>query len=124
MLKLIYCLHRLPSMTREDFQRYWREEHAPLVRAAAPHVGIVRYVQSRTVDHPVAAATAAGRAIPTGDGEDYDGVAEIWFADDAFAAEPTEEGQRHARILAEDEAKFIDFARSRIMMTRENIVIG
>jgi len=123
MLKLTYCLHRLPSMSRAAFQRYWRETHAPLVAAAGPYLGITRYIQSHTEDHPVTEATAQGRGIPTGDGEDYDGVAELWFDEEAFG-NPGEDFDKHARILAEDEANFIDFARSRIFMTRENHVIG
>lgn len=124
MIKLTYCLHRLPGLTREEFQRTWREDHAPLVKAAAPHLGIKRYVQSHTEDNAMMAAGAEGRGIPHGDGEDYDGVAELWFEDDGFGApDPSEEAQKHGRILAEDEARFIDFARSRIFITRENVVI-
>ncbi|HEY5625473.1 MAG TPA: EthD domain-containing protein [Dehalococcoidia bacterium] len=29
MIKLVYCLRRLPELTREEFQRYWRQNHAP-----------------------------------------------------------------------------------------------
>ena len=124
MIKLTYCLHRLPSLTREEFLRTWREDHAPLVKAAAPHLGILRYVQSHTEDNAMMAGGAEARGIRHGDGEDYDGVAERWFADDAFdAPNANEEAQKHGRILAEDEARFIDFARSRIFLTRENVVI-
>ena len=123
MLKLTYCLHRLPGMSRAEFQRYWREVHAPLVAEAGPHLGVARYVQSHTEDHPVTEATASGRGIPTGDGEDYDGVAELWFEDDALG-NPGPDFEKHAHILAEDEANFIDFARSRLFMTRENVVIA
>ncbi|MFT5776135.1 EthD domain-containing protein, partial [Hyphomonas sp.] len=30
MIKLSFCLRRLPHLSREDFQTYWREQHAPL----------------------------------------------------------------------------------------------
>jgi hypothetical protein len=30
MLKMIFCLRRLPHLSREGFQCYWREQHAPL----------------------------------------------------------------------------------------------
>ncbi len=123
-MKLTYCLHRLPSLTREEFQRYWRETHAPLVKAAAPHLGIVRYIQCHTEDHPILAPTAEGRGMPHGEGEEFDGVAEIWLAEDDVSGEPTAEAAEHARILLEDEAKFIDFTRSRMFITRENVVIG
>lgn len=124
MHKLTYCLHRLPSLTREEFQRYWRETHAPLVKAAAPHLGIARYIQCHTVAHPLVGPSADARGMPHGEGEEYDGVAEIWLADAHADAEPSAEAAEHARVLLEDEARFIDFTRSRMFITRENVVIG
>jgi len=35
MVKLVFCLTRLPHLSREEFQRYWRERHGPLVRESA-----------------------------------------------------------------------------------------
>lgn len=126
MIKLTYCLHRLPSLTRDEFQGYWRDTHAPLVAAAKDALGIRRYIQQHTVDSPIGAANNEGRGIPYGDGEDFDGVAELWFdSEEAVAAvAATEEGHRHAIILATDEANFIDFARSRCFITQANVVIG
>lgn len=126
MIKLTYCLHRLPSLTREEFQRYWRETHAPLVAAAGPALGIRRYVQCHTVASAIGEGTADGRNMPHGEGEDYDGVAELWFdSEDAVAAmTATAEGMRHAHILLEDERNFIDFTRSRAFIGSENPVIG
>ena len=124
MIKLTYCVHRLPTLTREEFQRTWRDDHAPLVKAAAPYLGIKRYVQSHTECNATIAAGAEVRGIPNGDGEDYDGFAELWFEDDAFD-DPTssEEAEQHGRILLEDEARFVDFSRCRFFITRENVVI-
>lgn len=126
LLKLTYCLHRLPSLSRAEFQRYWREVHAPLVKAAAPHLGIARYVQCHTEEHPLGAVTAEARGMPHGGVDDYDGVAEIWLADDAVNtdAQPSAAAADQARILLADEARFIDFTRSRMFITRENVVIG
>ena len=126
MIKLIYCLHRKPDLSREEFQRYWRETHAPLVKAAQEALGIRRYIQQHTVDSLIGAANNEGRGIPYGDGEDFDGVAELWFdgEEEVAAAVATEEGQKHARILFEDEANFIDFPRSRSFITHANEVIG
>ena len=67
MLHLIFCLRRLPHLSREEFQRYWREQHAPLVRAHAAALGIHRYVRAHTVDHPVAEAAAAPSGECRGD---------------------------------------------------------
>ena len=48
-----------------------------------------------------------------------------WSSEEAVAAAvATEEGQKHARILFEDEANFIDFARSRSFITQANEVIA
>lgn len=126
MLKLTYCLMRKPGLSREEFQRYWRENHAPLVAAAREALGIRRYVQCHTVESPIVGATAQGRGMAHPPETDFDGIAELWFDSEeaVAAATATEEGLRHARILAEDEAQFIDFSRSRIMMTRENVVIA
>lgn len=126
MIKLTYCLHRKPEMSREEFQAYWRGTHAPLVKAAQQALGIRRYIQQHTVDSPIGAANNEGRGIPYGDGEDFDGVAELWFdSEEAVAAAvASEEGQKHARILFEDEANFIHFPRSRSFITHANEVIG
>jgi uncharacterized protein (TIGR02118 family) len=126
MLKLTYCLHRLPTLTREQFQTYWRERHAPLVAEAAPVLGIKRYIQQHTAESAIVPATAEGRGMLHGAETDFDGIAELWFDSEAavVAATATEEGLRHAHILADDEAKFIDFSRSRVLVSEENPVIG
>jgi len=126
VFKLTYCLHRQPGMTRDEFQAYWRDNHAPLVAAAAPSLGIKRYIQQHTADSPIVSATAEGRGMVHGPETDFDGIAELWFEDESavIAATATEEGLRHAHILADDEAKFIDFSRSRVLVSDENALIG
>ena len=79
MLKLTFCLHRLPGLSRAEFQRYWRETHAPLVRRHAAALGIERYVQVHAGYDDFSAALRAGRGGPEG----YDGVAELWWKDRA-----------------------------------------
>ena len=61
MVKLVFCVRRLSTLSREEFQRYWRETHGPLVRRHAGVLRIRRYVQTHTLDHPLNAALAAGR---------------------------------------------------------------
>ncbi|HXH84733.1 MAG TPA: EthD domain-containing protein [Candidatus Tectomicrobia bacterium] len=121
MIKLVFCLHRLPQLTREEFQRYWREQHAPLVRAAAPALRLRRYVQAHTLTHPLAARMQAGRGAP----EPYDGVAELWWdgVEDLAAAMATPEGREAGRRLVEDERRFIDLARSPIWIAEEHVVV-
>jgi uncharacterized protein (TIGR02118 family) len=79
MLKLSFCLHRLPGLSREEFQRYWRESHAPLVRRHAAALGIERYVQVHAAHDELSELLRASRSAP----EPYDGVAELWWRDRA-----------------------------------------
>lgn len=126
MIKLTFCLVRRPDFTRAEFQRYWCEEHAPKVKAASKALGIVRYVQSHTYSSPAGDAVASARGMEiAGGAHEYDGVAELWWeSEDSFAnAAQTKEGRRHGAILLADEARFIDLPRSRIFLTRENVVI-
>ncbi|MGB7405959.1 MAG: EthD domain-containing protein [Pacificimonas sp.] len=124
MLKLEFCLTRLPALSLDEFQTYWRKTHAPLVAAAKDALAIRRYVQVHTVDNPLASRLTDAR--PGMPADDYDGIAELWWDgwDSLVDAMQTEEGARHGAILAGDEAKFIDFTRSRIFFGEEHRIIG
>ena len=112
MVKLVFCLHRLPHLTREQFQRRWRDVHAPLVAAHAAPLGIRRYVQCHALP-----GLAGARGSPAG----FDGVAELWFDSLEQARAARGPAAREAgRILLEDERQFIDLARSPIFFTEEH----
>jgi uncharacterized protein (TIGR02118 family) len=121
MTKLVFCLRRLPHLSRAEFQRYWIERHAPLVRSHAVTLRIRRYVQTHTLDHPLNAALAASR----GGLEEYDGVAELWWdsPEALAAATATPEGRAAGDALLEDERRFIDLARSPLFVVEERPVI-
>lgn len=122
MVKLIFTLRRLPTLSRAEFQRYWLGTHGPLVRERAKVLRIQRYVQVHTIDDALNAALRESRGGP----EEYDGVAELWWksADDLREAFVSDEGQKAARELLEDEKKFIDLARSPLWIGKENPIIG
>lgn len=121
MLHLIFCLRRLPHLSREEFQRYWREHHAPLVRSHAAALGIRRYVQAHTVENAVAQGAAAARGAPA----PYDGVAELWFdPQELLALMQSAAGADAARALLEDERRFIDLPRSPIFCADDHVVIA
>ncbi len=122
MIKLVYCLRRLPHLSLEEFQRYWLQKHGPLVRNRAKALGVKRYVQVHTLDHPLNEAIRRSRNAA----EPYDGVAELWWesAEEMAAATATPEGQKAARELREDERNFIDFARSSLWIAKEHEVVG
>jgi uncharacterized protein (TIGR02118 family) len=121
MVKLVFCLKRLPHLSREEFQRHWRERHAPLVREAAPALGIRRYVQVHALASPLNERFRAGRGAP----EAYDGVAELWFdsVDALVTAGGTPEGRAASRRLLEDERRFIDLAQSPLWLATEYEVV-
>jgi uncharacterized protein (TIGR02118 family) len=122
MIKLVFALRRRSDLTREEFQRYWREEHGPLVRSYAEVLGIRRYVQVHTLPDEVHAPLRASRAAP----EAYDGVAELWYdgLEALGAAVATDEGRAAALALLEDERRFIDHARSPLWLAEEHPVVG
>ncbi|MEO8456372.1 MAG: EthD domain-containing protein [Chloroflexota bacterium] len=98
------------------------QKHAPLVASHAETLRIKRYVQSLTLDQPnLQQALAASR----GAGEPYDGVAELWWdsLEDLSASSATPEGRAASRELLEDEAKFIDHARSPLWVSQEHEIV-
>ncbi|MDQ3809905.1 MAG: EthD domain-containing protein [Chloroflexota bacterium] len=118
MVKLTFCLRRQAHLTPEEFSRYWREVHAPLVRARAELLGIRRYVQVHTADEPelheVFRRRNGGAPLP------FDGIAELWFDDvEAFRRPRSEEARHAARELLEDERRFIDLAASPMWLGQE-----
>jgi len=121
MIKLVFCLRRRPELSREEFQRYWYETHAPLVRKHAEALGIRKYIQVHSTSHPMNQAIQASRGAP----DEYDGVAELWFDSlEAMAANRSPEAAAAGAALLEDEAKFIDLARSPLWFAEERAVIG
>ena len=122
MTKLVFCLRRLPHLSPEEFQRYWYDRHAPLVRAHAATLRIRRYVQTHTLVHPLNTALAASRGGP----EAFDGVAERWWdsVEDLAAASATPEGRAAGAALLEDERRFIDLARSPLFVATERPIVA
>jgi uncharacterized protein (TIGR02118 family) len=122
VLKLTFCLRRLPSLSLEEFQDYWLNKHGPLVRSLQPVLGMARYVQL----HRLAGDMADGMRRVRGAPEPYDGVAELWWDNEkAWRAAGRNPKAREAnRLLLEDEAKFIDLANSPLWLNREETICG
>jgi uncharacterized protein (TIGR02118 family) len=110
MIKTIGLLTRKDGWTHEQFMKHWVEIHAPLALAVP---GLRRYVQN----HIQAERTRPD--IPATDVE-IDGVAELWFDDQAAleAAARTPE----MKALHADGAKFIGRIKSYVV--EEKFVIG
>jgi uncharacterized protein (TIGR02118 family) len=120
MLKLAFCLRRLPTLSLAEFQDYWLNKHGPLVRRLQPALGMVRYVQLHRLEGDLAAGMMRVRGAP----EPFDGVAELWWeSEETFrAAGKSAEAREAGRLLLEDEAKFIDLPRSPLWLNREQVI--
>jgi uncharacterized protein (TIGR02118 family) len=122
VIKLVFSLRRRPEMGREEFQAYWRDQHAPLVSRHADALRIRRYVQTHARTSELAAAQSAARGS---DPDVYDGQAELWWdsLDDLIAAVSTPAGQQAAVALLEDERRFIDLERSPLWIGEERVIV-
>lgn len=118
MIRLVFLLRRKPELSLEEFQRYWREQHGPLVASFTQSLNILRYVQVHTLIDPMndAMAEARGGMEPV-----YDGVAELWWdsAEALAEATATAEGQAAAAALLEDEARCLDLPNSPLWLNHE-----
>jgi len=119
MIKLTFCLRRRPDLSVEEFRRYWKDEHGPLVRERATLLGVHKYQQVHTLDEPELHAALQSRN--GGAPEPFDGIAEVWVDDvDTFRnGAGTPESKQAARDLLEDEARFIDLPTSPMWLGEE-----
>lgn len=122
MIKMMFCLRRLERLTRDEFQDYWLNRHAPLVKAVAPLLRMRKYVQSHSFDDPRIAAPVDARGTVVAP---YDGIAELYWdsIEDILAAGQTKEARDAGRSLLADEHNFIDLPNSPIFWVRENSII-
>lgn len=121
MVKMIFLVKRLPHLSREEFQRYWREHHAAMVRERAEVIGIRRYVQRHVVSEPMferAADIRGGLAA-------YDGIAELWWERESDRTPAQQAAARQAnQDLYDDGRTFIDMSASPVMFVEDVEVVG
>jgi uncharacterized protein (TIGR02118 family) len=122
MIVITFLLRRRPDMAADEFHRYWREQHGPLVASHAHTLGIRRYSQLHATDSPIGAGIAQSRGCEP---SDWDGIALVWFdSEDALvAAGATAEGQAAGAALLEDERRFIDLPRCELFLSDDHSVV-
>ncbi len=107
MIKVILLLTRREGMSVEDFQRYAREHHVPLLRQLPGLTRlVVNYAQP---DH-------------TGSPPPYDAIAEDWFESgqamaSAFQSAAGESVQR-------DASNFLDMTKFQMIVVQEDEVVA
>ncbi|MDE3085666.1 MAG: EthD domain-containing protein [Acidobacteriota bacterium] len=122
MIDVILCIKRREDVTPEEFHRYWREEHAALVRKHAETIGAVGYVQHHTVSTGLESIVQESRGCPP---DVYDGVAVVSFESLEVMADrgAQPEALAAAEELAVDERRFIDHGASRIWFTEHVTIV-
>jgi uncharacterized protein (TIGR02118 family) len=103
VIKVVYCFRKRAGISDEEFDRYWRDVHGQIgVRIP----GLRRLVQSRAVRLPDDARQP-----------DFDGVAELWFEDEAALARAR--ASEEWKQSTQDEATFLDPSSTRYAVTEE-----
>ena len=110
MIKTIGLLTRKDGWTHAQFMKHWVEIHAPLAHAVP---GLRRYVQNHIMGERTRADIPATAV-------EIDGVAELWFDDQASMEAAARSPEMKA--LHDDGAKFIGRIKSYVV--DEKTVIG
>ena len=120
MIKLTFALVRRPDFSREAFQTYWFERHAPLVASVREVLRIRRYVQLHSLPARESEPLRLARKGP----ESFDGVAQLWWdsLEDMAATGADPRAAEAGRMLLEDERKFIDLTRSPLWWGEEKVI--
>ena len=123
MIKISFCMRRLPHLSLEEFRAYWRDKHPLAVPPEAiPTLGVKRYVQVHSLDTDARELVVGPRA---GLEEPLDGIAELWVESlEALERDwSTDEAKEILRAFFEDEKNFIDWSRSTILVSEEIVVV-
>ncbi len=108
MIKSIVVAYRKAGMTREEYNKYWLEKHAPLAARLIP--GVKRYVQNHLV-------TISGMEY------EGDGIVEMWYDDiEAWQKSMKYIRSPEAKVLAEDAANFCNLRNAKEWIVEEHVI--
>lgn len=112
-VKFMGLSRRHPSMTHEEWVRYWIDVHGPLAHGIPEFTRYYgRYVHNYVLelDHP----SLNGQ-------RDFDGIVEEWVESAEAMAQCLSEPSYLERVRP-DELAFVDFERSHMVLAREEVV--
>ena len=117
MITMVVFIKRKKGITREEFSRYWFENHAPLVKSVPE---FMRHVRKYVQHHPAPGHASAGSLF--GDiADDYDGVGEIWF-DSREGMNTALTEPRYLELVKPDEYTFIDMEGCLSFVAEERVM--
>ncbi len=123
MVRISYLMRRLPHLSLADFQSYWSDKHPQAAPADSfSTLGVKRYVQVLPLETEARNLVIGPR---TGLIEPFDGIAELWVESiEALERDwSTDKAKEYLEIFFKDEQNFIDWTRSTIIVSNENIVM-
>lgn len=108
MIKVMNIVTRKPGISREEFYKYWKDVHGPLVAKAIP--GLRKYIQNHFIEMP-------GREC------EGDGIIETWYNDMESWQKSMEYGRTEAaKPLLDDWAKIADMSPPKIWVVEEHVI--
>ena len=115
MIKLVIAARRRPGMTGEEFRRYVKDVHGPLVVQDPDNIGVIRkYVQNHIFD--AAYASAIDRRYPAVSERDI--ITELWF-DNPEKVQQARSTPMYRETIGPDEANFADDSSVLALVVRE-----
>lgn len=113
MVRLTCLLHRKPGMSPEEFHRYWREVHGPLIATTRSGSHVLRYEQ-----HPRPLDSYAAQGDGSGDG-----VTVQWF--ESMAEYHAHLAEDDFSVVWSDIGNFLDVDRLDFVVTEHpRVLIG
>ena len=108
MIKSIALAYRKEGLTREEYNKYWKEQHGPMAASMIP--GLRKYVQNHFISVP---------------GREYvgDGIVEMWYDDvEAFQKSWDFIHSKEGEALAMDGAKFAEMRDGGLWIVEEHVI--
>ncbi len=118
MIEVVYCMRRKAGLSHEAFLDHWADVHAPIVMVNIEALRLAGYERVVPLQHAFSERVERRRAmLPP-----FDGVARLMWAteEDMHHAFESDEALAVQRLLARDEALFVDPAASCRWVGRAN----
>ena len=122
MIKFVFCLRRLPHLSRAEFLDYWLNTHGPLAVSLKTALGLHKYIQLHTISTPFDDGLRESRGGPA----PFDGMVEAWWEsmDALHHAVKDPAAQAAWAALMEDEKRFIDLENSPLWFAEEHVMVA
>ena len=112
MVKMIITIKRRQGMSHEEFVRYQREVHRPLLMAI-PEAS--QYIRRFVISFPIHA--------PDYSGPDYDSVVEAWF-DSIADMNALYFSENFLKKVSPDHVNFMDLSSYGRVVAEEEVIVG